>query len=60
MTATDKATSLSRGQVWRAPVLTVLGDVGSLTETGSMMTSESPLNLCVQSINMTGTGCAMG
>lgn len=43
--------------VWKSPRLSVLGDVCSLTETGSMAQSESPLNACLQSINMDGNTC---
>lgn len=42
---------------WQSPRLAALGDVCSLTETGSMATNESPLNLCQQSINNVGNTC---
>ncbi len=41
---------------YESPRLSVLGDVCSLTETGSMMEWESPLNLCWLN-NMTGNTC---
>ena len=44
-------------RAWSQPRLSVLGDVCSLTETGSMTNNESPLNWCWFEINMTGTGC---
>lgn len=40
---------------YESPRLSVLGDVCSLTETGSMMTNESPWNLCLINVNMTGS-----
>lgn len=40
---------------YESPRLRVLGDVCSLTETGSMMTNESPLNWCWINVNMIGS-----
>lgn len=58
MTAIGRdGSSIRQGQVWRSPRLTVLGDIGSLTETGSMMSMESPQDLCIDSINATGNTC---
>ncbi len=37
--------------------MSVLGEVSSLTETGSMISNESPLNWCWIDINMTGNTC---
>lgn len=42
---------------WQAPQLTVLGDVTTLTETGSAASNESPLNWCLDSVNMVGSAC---
>ena len=44
-------------RAWSQPRLSALGEVCSLTETGSMATNESPLNLCQQSINNVGNTC---
>lgn len=44
-------------QAWQSPRLSVLGGVSSLTETGSMASMESPLDLCIESINTTGNTC---
>ena len=44
---------------WHSPRLTVLGDVGSLTETGSMTGMESPQNSCIASVNTTENSCVM-
>ena len=44
-------------RAWSQPRLSVLGEVCSLTETGSMMSNESPWNLCWLEINMTGNTC---
>ena len=56
-TTESGAGALSRARYWQSPKLTMLGDVGSLTETGSMAANESPYNLCQQSINMVGNTC---
>lgn len=42
---------------YETPRLSVLGDVCSLTETGSMMSNESPWNWCILDINMVGNAC---
>ena len=44
-------------RAWSQPRLSVLGEVCSLTETGSMMSNESPINWCLLQINMTGNTC---
>ena len=44
-------------RAWSQPRLSVLGEVSSLTETGSMISNESPLNWCWIDINMTGNTC---
>ena len=44
-------------RAWSQPRLSVLGEVSSLTETGSMISNESPYNLCWIGINMTGNTC---
>lgn len=44
-------------KVWQSPQLSMLGNVANLTETGSQPTNESPLNVCVDSINDTGNSC---
>jgi len=46
--------------VWDTPHLSVLGDVGMLTETGSMVGMESPADLCISTINMDFNSCVMG
>ena len=44
-------------RAWSQPRMSVLGEVSSLTETGSMISNESPLNWCLWDINMTGNTC---
>ena len=44
-------------RAWSQPRMSVLGEVSSLTETGSMISNESPYNLCLIYINMTGNTC---
>ena len=44
-------------RAWSQPRLSVLGEVSSLTETGSMISNESPLNWCRWMINTTGNTC---
>ena len=43
-------------RAWSQPRMSVLGEVSSLTETGSMISNESPLNWCWID-NMTGNTC---
>ena len=50
------ANSVAR-RAYESPRLSALGDVCSLTETGSMMTNESPWNWCWIDINMVGNAC---
>ena len=51
------ATALPSARIWQRPRLSVLGEVTSLTETGSMASNESPLNWCLINVNMTGNTC---
>lgn len=44
-------------RAWSQPRMSVLGEVSSLTETGSMISNESPRNWCWININMTGNTC---
>lgn len=60
MQLTDDEQRASRAPTrrsYQSPRLSVLGDVCSLTETGSMMSNESPLNWCLIDINMAGNTC---
>ena len=44
-------------RAWSQPRMSVLGEVCSLTETGSKNSWESPLNLCEWMVNMIGNTC---
>ena len=61
--AASSATALSSARTWRRPQLSLLGEVGSLTESGSMTNQEGFLGMsswrpgCRVNINNTGSMC---